>query len=203
MGWVCSQLSEGSEMSLINAVFGKTTFTEYASASIFLNQHFYISKKKKKAVSPLISGIVGFLWHSVLGRHYELRTRESSDQVRYVSIFKNPVEPWCHFWAIMWAISKHSGSLSSIPVNGQWLLVLSPGYLWEGRRCIYLMISCCSPKVVYQADSTKRIYCYTKLPLGVQSCRRCPIIWAVDFNSHCVLKAQQNNSGGGKSPLHT
>lgn len=58
------------------------------------------------------------------------------------------------------------------------------------------MISCCSPKVVYQADSTKRIYCDTKLPLGAQSCRRCPIIWAVDFNSHCVLKAQQNNSGG-------
>lgn len=53
------------------------------------------------------------------------------------------------------------------------------------------------------ADGTPRIYCYSKLPLGEQSCRRCPIIWAVDFNSHCVLKAQQNNSGKKKkSPLH-
>lgn len=48
------------------------------------------------------------------------------------------------------------------------------------------------------ADGTPRIYCYSKLPLGEQSCRRCPIIWAVDFNSHCVLKAQQNNSGKKK-----
>lgn len=58
------------------------------------------------------------------------------------------------------------------------------------------------------ADGTPGIYCYSKLPLGEQSCRRCPIIWAVDFNSHCVLKAQQNNSGKKKkeekkkSPLH-
>lgn len=48
------------------------------------------------------------------------------------------------------------------------------------------------------ADGTPGIYCYSKLPLGEQSCRRCPIIWAVDFNSHCVLKAQQNNSGKKK-----
>lgn len=53
------------------------------------------------------------------------------------------------------------------------------------------------------ADGTPRIYCYSKLPLGEQSCRRCPIIWAVDFNSHCVLKAQQNNSGKKKNPHST
>lgn len=48
------------------------------------------------------------------------------------------------------------------------------------------------------ADGTAGIYGCSKLPLGEHSCRRCPIIWAVDFNSHCVLKAQQNNSGKKK-----
>lgn len=62
-----------------------------------------------------------------------------------------------------------------------------------GVAKVRVPIGGCTP-----ADGTPRIYCYSKLPLGEQSCRRCPIIWAVDFNSHCVLKAQQNNSGKKK-----